>query len=475
MSFELKVQKYISEQQLVEKGDRLLIACSGGIDSMGLIHFFKKFQHNFEIRLFVAHVDHMLRGTTSLEDREFVEQFCHQHNIPVFSTSIPIPQLLREEGGNSQALCRRERYAYFEELMEKNHIDKLVTAHHADDQLESILMALTKAGTISGMKGIYAKRKFSNGSIIRPFLTVTKDEIREYLEGGGGQYREDASNEKDDYTRNRFRHHIVPLLKSENNNISSHAVNFAENLQQDDDLLKAFALERFPNIVMKNGKRSYTLKIPLFQKEPVALQRRIILILLNYLYNCFNINQSHTLISSILSLCGTVHGSASLHLPENFIAKRNYEEVKFECLSDSKSKNLPTQHMLLDEWMQLHNGIRLYIGEASSVVHALGQEISRYYFDSALFTAPFTIRTRISGDRISLKGMDDPKRLSRLFIDEKIPVEERDFWPILVDAKNQVMAAIGLRVNKALSTNKRDSDDRVLIIARENSNDSLLK
>lgn len=103
--------------------------------------------------------------------------------------------------------------------------------------------------------------------------------------------------------------------------------------------------------------------------------------------------------------------------------------------------------MLLDEWMQLHNGIRLYIGEASSVVHALGQEISRYYFDSALFTAPFTIRTRISGDRISLKGMDDPKRLSRLFIDEKIPVEERDFWPILVDAKNQVMAAIGLRVN----------------------------
>lgn len=475
MSFELKVQKYISEQQLVEKGDRLLIACSGGIDSMSLIHFFLKYQHIFEIRLFVAHVDHMLRGETSLEDREFVEQFCYQHNVPVFSTSIPIPQLLLEEGGNSQALCRRERYAYFEELMEKNHINKLVTAHHADDQLESILMALTKAGNLSGMKGMYAKRKFSSGTIIRPFLTVTKDEIREYLEVNGGLYREDASNAKDDYTRNRFRHHIVPLLKTENRNVSSHAVQFAQNLQQDDDLLKTIALERFPNIVIENGEQAYTLKIPLFQKEPVALQRRIILILLNYLYNCFNINQSHTLISSILSLCGTVHGCASLHLPGNFIAKRNYDEVKFEFLADSRTKNLPEQNVLMEEWTQLHNGIRLYIGEASNVEHAFGQELGKYYFNSAMCTTPLAIRTRINGDRISLKGMDDPKRLSRLFIDEKIPVEERALWPILVDAKDQVIAVIGLRVNKALSTKKRDSDDMVLIIARENSNDSLLK
>ena len=475
MSFELKIQKYISEQQLVEKGDRLLIACSGGIDSMGLVHFFKKFQHIFEIRLLVAHVDHMLRGETSLEDREFVEAFCHQNHIPVFSTSIPIPQLLREEGGNSQALCRRERYAYFEELMKKNHINKLVTAHHADDQLESILMALTKAGTISGMKGMYAKRNFSAGTIIRPFLTVTKEEIRGYLEENGGLYREDASNAKDEYTRNRFRHHIVPLLKKENRNVSSHAGQFAENLQQDDDFLKALALERFPLVVIKNGEQSYTLKIPLFQKEPVALQRRIILILLNYLYNCFNINQSHTLISSILSLCGTVHGCASLHLPGNFIAKRNYDEVKFEFLADSRTKNLPEQNVLMEEWTQLHNGIRLYIGEASNVEHAFGQELGKYYFNSAMCTTPLAIRTRINGDRISLKGMDDPKRLSRLFIDEKIPVEDRALWPILVDAKDQVIAVIGLRVNKALSTKKRDSDDMVLIIARENSNDSLLK
>ncbi len=475
MSFELTVQNYISEQQLVNRGDRLLIACSGGIDSMGLVYFFKKFQHIFEIRLFVAHVDHMLRGATSAKDREFVEQFCHQHNIPVFSTSIPIPQLLQAEGGNSQALCRRERYAYFEELMEKNHINKLVTAHHADDQLESILMALTKAGTISGMKGMYAKRDFSAGTIIRPFLSVTKEEIREYLEGSGGGYREDASNAKDDYTRNRFRHHIVPLLKRENRNVSANAILFAENLQQDDDFLKALAIERFPHIVIENGKQSYTLKIPLFQKEPPALQRRIILILLNYLYKSSKFNQSHALISSILSLCSSIHGSASLYLPEQFMAKRIYDEVNFVNGTDLIQADLPHRMVLMEEWTQLPNGIRLYIGEASNAAHLKETKLSQFYFNSTLVSTPLFVRTRTKGDRISLKGMEEPKRLSRLFIDEKIPLEERERWPILVDAKDQVLAAVGLRVNKNLSSFKRDSDDLILVIASENSNDCTLK
>lgn len=120
---------------------------------------------------------------------------------------------IKKEGGNAQAVCRRERYAYFAEMMKQHKINKLVTAHHADDQLETMLMALTRSGSVGGFKGISSKRTFAAGTIIRPFLTVTKEEIRKYLEGQGGTFREDASNLKDDYTRNRFRHHIVPLLK----------------------------------------------------------------------------------------------------------------------------------------------------------------------------------------------------------------------------------------------------------------------
>lgn len=466
MLFEVKVQKYIEDQQLIEKGDRLLIACSGGIDSMGLVHFFKKFQHNLKIELFVAHVDHMLRGETSAEDRLFVEQFCNLHNIPVFSTAIPIPQLLQKEGGNSQAICRRERYNFLADMMKKHHINKLVTAHHADDQLESILMALTKAGSISGMKGMYSKRKFPFGVIIRPFLAVTKEEIREYLERNGGSYREDASNAKDDYTRNRFRHHIVPLLKKEHHNISAHAVQFAEHIQQDDELLNDLALKRFHHVVIKNQAQSYTLKIPLLQKEPVALQRRIILILLNYLYNNSNITQSYSIASSIMNLCKSLNGSAEIHLPDQFIANRKYDEIVIEKLSEDMSGKVDNQQIFMNQWTQLQNGIRLYIGEASNVVNAQKMYSSMYYFSSKMIEKPLYIRTRKNGDRISLKGMDEKKRLSRLFIDEKIPLDEREHWPILVDAEEEVLAVLGIRVNRIFSKNTRSTDDWVLIIER---------
>ena len=159
--FEQKVLQFIDSEHLVNEGNRLLIACSGGVDSMALLTFFDKYKKMLGIELFVAHVDHMLRGEQSAGDRMFVEQFCESRNIPCFSTAIPIPQLLAERGGNSQAVCRKERYAFFTAIMQEQAIDTLVTAHHADDQLESILMGLAKAGTVTGMQGIHVKRLFT--------------------------------------------------------------------------------------------------------------------------------------------------------------------------------------------------------------------------------------------------------------------------------------------------------------------------
>lgn len=461
VSFEKKVQDYIETQQLIEEGDRLLIACSGGIDSMGLVHFFIEFQRKCGIELYVAHVDHMLRGATSYEDRRFVEQFCEEHSIPIFSTSIPIPEILEEEGGNPQAVCRRERYQFFSKIMAQHNINKLVTAHHADDQLESMLMSLVKSGSIAGFKGIAPKRTFTVGTIIRPLLMVTKTEIREYLEERKGTYREDASNSKDDYTRNRFRHHIVPLLKNENQQVAIHAVQLAENLQQDDEFLNSLAKDRFSYVIEKNGNQ-FTLNIDEYQKEPVALQRRIILILLNYLYNDPNFYQSYTLCSIIMKLCKSQEGNATIHLPKNFVANRSYNKVVFFQEIEVRKSNL-SQQITLGEWTDLQ-GFRLYIGELSNDRCIQKNSVNTYYFKSNSFSSPFTIRCRKEGDRISLKGMTESKRLSRLFIDEKIPLIERDNWPILVDAKDEIIAVLGIRVNKHLSPHKRMDDNMVMMI-----------
>ena len=247
MSFELKIKQYIEKEQLIQQDDHLLIAVSGGVDSMALLHYFVKTKAQWGVKVEAVHVDHMLRGAVSAKDRAFVQQYCDEQGVKLHATAIPIPDILAKENGNTQLICRRERYNYFTEILQKINATKLVTAHHADDQLESVLMALTKNATVNSMQGIRSQRIFNEKSLIRPFLTVTKSEIREYLQKQGQNYREDASNAKDDYLRNRFRHHIVPLLEAENPRIAKQVGNFTKHLQEDDALLMTLAHDVFKN------------------------------------------------------------------------------------------------------------------------------------------------------------------------------------------------------------------------------------
>lgn len=462
--FEEKVLAFIKKEQLVNRGDRLLIACSGGVDSMALLHFFDQYKELLHIELYVVHVDHMLRKEQSAEDRKFVEDFCISRHIPCFSTAIPIPAILEERGGNSQAVCRQERYSYFAAVMKEHGIRKLVTAHHADDQLESILMALTKAGSIKGMLGIKAIRPFDIGHVIRPFLTVTKAEIREYLKKEGLGYREDASNEKDDYTRNRFRHHIVPLLKAENEAVAQHAVQLALQLAQDDEYLQELAQHAFDRLVTKKGENCYEVEIHPFISEPLALQRRIILILLNYLYNDTNTFQRHALCTSILNLFQKQSGNAMLNLPNSFVASRQYDKVLFHQVQE-KAPFVPRE-LAVNKWNEIMD-LRVYIGEPSQMTAPQSDEAQAFYCSADKVSFPLRVRTRKEGDRIQLPGMSMPKRLSRLFIDEKVPLTKRDEWPLLVDVHNDILAVLGLRVSSKFSRTRRADDDWVFMIDRK--------
>lgn len=457
--FEQQVRQFIEQEQLVKDRKRLLIACSGGMDSMALLVFFLQ-QRLADCTLFVAHVDHMLRGEESAADRVFVEQFCKEHDIPCFSTAISIGDIRKEQGGNMQALCRAERYAFFEQMMREHQIDTLVTAHHADDQLESILMALTKAGTITGMQGIQLKRDFANGHIIRPFLMVTKDEIREYLQMKGISFREDPSNAKDTYTRNRFRHHLLPLLKQENRFVSQHATQFSLQLAQDDAYLYQLAYATYDRLVKKTEANCYELEINALLKEPVALQRRLILILLNYIYNEANTFQSHALCTSILKLCHTQNGSAMLNLPKSFIVSREYGKLLFK--QQQETTQMTSAKLVMGQW-GIYLNRRVYIGHVS-ILNKQNDHTEQYYLNAKEVQLPLYLRTRLEGDRILLAGMQQAKRLSRLFIDEKVPLHQRDKWPILVDAKGEVLAVIGLRISKKLSKHRRMDDDYVFMI-----------
>ncbi|MEK5078784.1 tRNA lysidine(34) synthetase TilS [Solibacillus sp. FSL W7-1436] len=460
-TLEHQVLAYIKERQLIKSGDRLLIACSGGVDSMALLSFFYHFRNYFKIELAVAHVDHMLRGEQSAQDRQFVEQACNNWAIPFYSCAIPITEIHKAEGGNIQAICRKERYQFFETVMHEQKFSKLATAHHADDQLESMLMALTKASSLNGLKGILPSRKFQQFTVIRPFLMVTKDEIGEYLHSKGHLHREDPSNAKDDYTRNRYRHNVVPVLKEENPLVSQHAVHIAQQLSDDDSYLMELAEERFSKLFQKVGRNCYKVKVSALQKEPLALQRRLILILLSYLYNDSNTIQSYALCMKILTLFSTSDGSRALDLPDNFIARQQYDEVVFEY----KQQDLLTsnQQITLNEWCVLGT-MRIYIGELAECDEDLLQKYPHHFFAASSVSFPFYVRAPKQGDRILLQGMQHQKKVSRVFIDDKIPFTKRASWPLLVDADDDLLAIVAVRVNNKFSNVKSAVHDMVLIV-----------
>lgn len=457
--FERQVLQFVQQEQLVTPGDRLIIACSGGVDSMALLSFCLQLQ---DVELVVAHVDHMLRGEQSYEDYLFVESFCRERGILFDGARINIAELHSAQGGNLQTLCREERYAFLQTVMEKYKANKLLTAHHADDQLESMLMAITKSASVASLQGIQLRRHFGGGEIIRPFLMVTKAGIREYLQSVRISYREDASNTKDSYTRNRIRHHIVPLLEAENAQVSSHATQLAMQLADDEHYLQQQAKALFLQIVTKCADDSYQFEIEAMLAQPVALQRRLILILLNYIYSDTNTFQRFTLCTAILHLCQSRDGSAEVHLPQGMIARRQYGLLMIGRLQQTAPAT--EKELRLNEWQEF-NGVRVYIGEASKVP-TLTAHYTLYYFSTASIAFPLRVRTRQQGDKLHCLGMTQAKKLSRIFIDEKIPLHARDEWPVLIDHNNEILALLGIRVSSKFSKHKRVDDHYVLVMER---------
>jgi len=467
LSLELKVKKFIEEEQLLQQDDHLLIAVSGGVDSMALLHYFVKTKEQWGITVEAVHVDHMLRGEASAEDRAFVQKYCDEYGVYLYAKAIPIPEIMALENGNTQLICRRERYQYFKEVMEKTNASKLVTAHHADDQLESVLMSLTKNATINGMQGIRSQRIFEGKTLIRPFLTVTKSEIREYLLKQGLDYREDASNAKDTYVRNRFRHHVVPLLEAENPRVTEQVTHFTKQLQEDDAYLMTLAEDVFSRTVERIDGNTYSMEIKALQLVPLALQRRLILILLNYLYKDSNTIQSYALLTSISKLCDTTAGYAEVHLPEDFIAVRRYGKLTIQKKEPLEGQASPEKKIVstANGWTTLTNGERLCVVELPNLSSEMLTDTARlFYFNASKLKLPLSVRARKEGDRMLLKGMDQPKRLSRLFIDEKIPLNERNSWPLLISQSDEVVAVIGVRMGMFFSTSPQPNDDTVLIV-----------
>ena len=456
-TFHKKMMDHIQKHRLLIPGDHVLVGCSGGIDSLVLLHFLKTYEKHFSITVSAVHVNHMLRGDESLQDRLFTEALCEDWKIRCFSRDIPIPEILKAEGGNKQQVCREQRYAYFAEVMKDSGAGKVATAHHADDQLETILLSGLRGTLESANFGMPVIRPFGHGQLIRPQLAVTREEIVGYAAHEQIIHREDSSNAEMAYTRNRIRHTVLPLLKKENPLVSEHFTELAEAVQEDRQFLWGLAEAKLQELVIFNEK-GMTFSAKKFAAEALALQKRMVLLLLNYLYNEQQVPINKQLAERMREMLQSSSGTVFLHLPNRYQMVRQYDAVSLnrQSLVEPANKVISS---ISNEWSEIVNGFRykaVPVGQAA-------EEHAIYWYFTAGEGLSMVIRNRKPGDRIQLAGMEHPKKVARVMIDEKVPVSQREQWPVIAAEKGEVLLVPGLRYSRFFSRVPRQEDNWVLI------------
>ncbi|WP_438314121.1 tRNA lysidine(34) synthetase TilS [Sporosarcina sp. FA9] len=464
--FDETILRFIIKESLIPEGSRVLIACSGGVDSVVLLHFIAMNRVRLGVDVAAIHVDHMLRGEESEEDGTFVSQLCDAYGIPFFGRRIAIPEIILKDGGNMQAVCREERYSFFSEIMLTKKYDVLATAHHGEDQLETVLMQVTK-GNIP--KGMPMKRKINGGVLIRPFLPAVKGSLYSYATEKNLAFREDPSNMSAAYMRNRFRQQVLPFIISENPTVSENTLTMTRKLADDDALLKTLAKEQFDKIVEFTEQGLPSIDGDAFIGMPNSLQRRVITLLLNYLYDNKNVlvEYKYGLIEQLQDQLTSQVGNISIDLPLGYKFLREYGHLTFvkgnTVPQSDVSKTLPK-----GERIPWGNGEWLYWTEVDEVDSCLlTNVVDVMYFNLPESALPLHVRHRKEGDRMLLPGMSHPKRLSRLFIDEKIGKSERLSLPVLVTAQDEVCAVPGLRYGTAFVRDLTAADKYIFVLGKK--------
>lgn len=405
----------------------VVAAISGGPDSMALLQLLIEVRKNKNFKIICAHVNHKLR-IESEDEKVLVENFCIKNNI-IFEYM----EINKYGTGNFHDQARQIRYDFFNQTVMKYNAKYLFTAHHGDDLIETILMRISRGSTLGGYSGFNKLNKVNNYYIVKPLIYVTKQQLLEYVEQNNIEYAIDKSNEKDVYTRNRYRKNILPFLKEENINIHKKYLQFSEELQKNEEFIKE-ELNKILPVVLSNNK----LNVEKFKILNIVLKERIIEKMLQYVYsnNISLINNKH--IKDILKLIDSNKPNISICLPTNKKAIKSYGyfEIKDEEINHEEYNYEFNNEITIDDY---------YITIVDDCTDKSNYIIR---LNSEELTLPLYIRNIRRSDKMEVKGLNGSKKIKDIFINNKIPAEERKRFPILVDSNNKILWLPGAKKSK---------------------------
>lgn len=425
----------------LEDNDTVVLGLSGGPDSMCLLDVLEKLP--IKINIVCAHINHGIREE-SKQEQEYILNYCKNKRLTVETTSFD--KKSNEENYNEQEL-REKRYAFFEEVIKKHKAKYLLTAHHGDDLIETILMRLTRGSTLKGYSGFLVETKKENYSILKPLIYTTKELIEEYNNENNILSVEDKTNNEDNYTRNRYRHNVLPFLKKENSGVHLKYLKFSKELNKYYEFVNNITNKELHKRLNKN-----VLNIRDFDRLEELIQTKIIenVLDMNYPDNLYLVNDKH--IDMILDIIGNPKPNIEINLPDNLKIIKSYDKLKIT----RDIKKVIDYKIKLDNITELPNGHKIEMLNDT-------ENNSNYVIklDSKEISLPLYVRNRNNGDKMIIKNMDKSKKVKDIFIDSKIPKEKRDNWPIVVDSKGEIIWIPGIKKSK-FDKAKQESYDIIL-------------
>ncbi|MFK3939495.1 tRNA lysidine(34) synthetase TilS [Alkalihalobacillus sp. NPDC078783] len=430
---EESVHTFMKHTEMGIDGQHVVVAVSGGPDSMALLHFLYEERRRYRIRVTAAHINHQLRGEESEQDERLVKTYCEQAGIDFISQRVDVKRYAQKQRIGSSLAARELRYSQLERILDESKGDCLAVAHHGDDQIETVLMKFVRSANALQKPGMEAIRPFHQAKLIRPFLALSKSDIFTYCDENSIPYRIDSSNASSAYTRNRFRETILPFVTEENPNIHRHVQRYHEWQSDDQDFLNGLAEEAMLQVVHAKREQIVTISIDLFLSVALPLQRRMIHLILNYLYKgSARITSVH--IEQTITMLGASNPSATLELADGLKVNREYNRCHFV-------RNEPNEQGQITKELKVPGKVVHSLGEVSATY--VSQEEPSGPFEVLLdldsIQLPLMIRAPLPGDRIDALGMDGTKKLNRLFIDRKLPKSLRSEWPIVTDADGYII------------------------------------
>ncbi|MFQ5794580.1 MAG: tRNA lysidine(34) synthetase TilS, partial [Candidatus Bipolaricaulia bacterium] len=446
-----RIKETIERFEMVKLGDRVLVAVSGGVDSIVLLHSLYELRGELGITLAVAHLDHRFRREASREDARFVAREAERLKLACIVDRIDVPAYIRDQKCSQEAGAREVRYRFLKRAAAEVEADRVALGHHLDDQVETFFAQLLRGAGLSGLKGMEPVR----GRYVRPLIRCSREQIEAFARKRQLSYREDRSNRELSYLRNRIRWEILPLLERYNPNLRGTIARTEEIVRNVHGYLERVVSRKFRGAVLESGTGSITLDRERLLDEAEVIAEMLIREAIRRIKGDLNgIKFVH--VQDVLNQLAKERSRAELDLPGIKFERRGREVTFRRSVREGEEQETAAGREPYEFPLDLDRDNRLegidwrfsfeVVTRANGAPFELPDDPLQAFIDMDTIEKPLIIRNRRSGDRLVPLGMTGTKKLKDFLIDARIPHHERDGIPLLCD-RNGIVWVVGLRID----------------------------